>query len=140
MIRQIIICTESREKGVCNDSGRSAVTVAGFFAILFFLFSIFNTVFLIQELASVPTKMKRFLTSKTADARADSADLTKERATHPWRTLYIASAHRHSFSVGVSRPRLSLAHFLRLLHPRMYTPEPPEPPAPLQLPQGSAVT
>jgi hypothetical protein len=111
MIRWTMTCTESREKRVCNGGGTSASTVASFFAIQFFLISIFITVFLIQELASVPTccKMKRFLITQKADARADTADLAKERAIHPWRALDLPAARRHSFSVGVSRPRLSLA-------------------------------
>jgi hypothetical protein len=93
---------------MCNGSGTNDSTVACFFAILFFLFSIFNTVFLIQELASVPV-MKRFLTSKAADSRADAADLAKERSIHPWRTLDSSATRRHSISVGASRPRLMLA-------------------------------
>jgi hypothetical protein len=112
MICRIMICTESREKRVCSGSGTIASTAAGFFAILVYLFSIFNTVFLIQELASVPA-MKRFLTSKTSEARADTADLARERATHPWRSLDLPAARRHSFSArsisGMGRPRLSLA-------------------------------
>jgi hypothetical protein len=72
---------------------------------------LFNTVFIIQELASVD--MKRILTSRAAVERADAAALVRERSIHPWRHLDSSANRRHTISnrtdLGGSRTRLSLA-------------------------------
>jgi hypothetical protein len=76
-----LISTESREvsfgtgTGTGNGTGTGTGTVNTYYKKLFFLFLLFNTPFLIQELASV--RMKRFLTSRTAEDRAHAADLAR---------------------------------------------------------------
>ncbi len=92
MIRRAIICIESR----LNKTGHTGTAVRPLLSLIFFtifvthIFLVFNTVFLIQELASVPVPvMRRFLTSRSADEKADEkadeADLLREKRIHPWR-------------------------------------------------------
>jgi hypothetical protein len=98
------------ESGYGTSTG--SVTVAFDFKKTCFFFFLFNTVFLIQELARV-TEMKRILTSHSAAERADAADLNRERAVHPWRHLDYAAPRRHTISsrseTRSGRSRISLA-------------------------------
>jgi hypothetical protein len=89
MIRRAIICIESRFK---KKNGNTGTADCPFLIPIFssmlvtYIFLVFNTVLLIQELASVPVpEMKRFLTSRSADEKADAADLLREKRIHPWR-------------------------------------------------------
>jgi hypothetical protein len=88
MIRRAIICIESRFKktGITGTADCPLLIPIFFPMLVTYIFLVFNTVFLIQELASVPVpEMKRFLTSRSADEKADAADLLREKRIHPWR-------------------------------------------------------
>ena len=118
-MRRILTFTKSR--GVCTGTGTvptdwfgTGTSTGAFLSTAFVIincFVIFNTVFLIQELASVD--MKRILTSRAAVERADAAALVRERSIHPWRHLDSSAARRHTISsrtnLGGGRPRLTLA-------------------------------
>jgi hypothetical protein len=103
-MRRILTFTESR--GVCTGTGTvptgwsgTGTSTGAFLSSTFVIincFVIFNTVFLIQELASVD--MKRILTSRAAVERADAAALVRERSIHPWRHLDSSAARRHTIS------------------------------------------
>ena len=92
-------------------TGTGTGTLLSLASVISNYFMLFNTVFIIQELASVD--MKRILTSRAAVERADAAALVRERSIHPWRHLDTSAARRHTISsrtdLGGGRPRLTLA-------------------------------
>jgi hypothetical protein len=108
-----LISIESREVPLGTGSGSGTGTEYKYccYKRMFLLFLLFNTFFLIQELASV--RMKRFLTSRTAEDRADAAELARERSIHPWRDMGAPTSRRHSLSTRanplLASRRISLA-------------------------------
>ncbi len=110
-----LISIESREVPLGTGSGSGTGTGTEYkyccYKRMFLLFLLFNTFFLIQELASV--RMKRFLTSRTAEDRADAAELARERSIHPWRDVGAPTSRRHSLSTRanplLASRRISLA-------------------------------
>jgi hypothetical protein len=115
MCHRNLISIESREVPLGTGSGSGTGTGTEYkyccYKRMFLLFLLFNTFFLIQELASV--RMKRFLTSRTAEDRADAAELARERSIHPWRDVGAPTSRRHSLSTRanplLASRRISLA-------------------------------